>query len=164
MRARCRRGGRLSTGFINYASCMAFDELVAYFFMRSVDPREARNVGQSGTNKDSFRLRQLGNSLCKLCGGTRHAVSLLWVSDRIDSNHCGSAADLSENGCARISKICEATVLEKPVVWTFTHGAISNDGRQIEPISSVTDLHSRFRIDNRAKFVARCGPYGNRFC
>ena len=112
----------------------------------------------------SFRLHQLGDGLCKLCGGTRHAGSSLRVSDRIDSNHCGSAADLSENGCARISKICEATVLEKSVVWTFTHGAISNDGRQKEPISPLTDLHSRIRIDNRAKFVARCGPYGNRFC
>jgi hypothetical protein len=102
--------------------------------------------------------------LCKLCGGTRHAGSSLWVSDRIDSNHCGITADLSENRRARIPKICKATVLEKSIVWTFTHGAISNDGRQIESISSVTDLHSRTRIDNRAKFVARCGPYGNGFC
>jgi hypothetical protein len=111
---------------------------------------------------NSFRPHQLGDSPCKLCGGTRRAVSLLWVSDRIDSNHCSSTADLSDNGCARISKICEALVFEKSVVWTFTHGAISNDGRQIAAISSVTDLHSRGRIDN-AKFVARCGPYRNRF-
>jgi hypothetical protein len=112
----------------------------------------------------SFRLHQLGDGPCKLCGGTRHAGSSLWVSDRIDSNRCGITADLSENRRARIPKICEATVLEKSIVWTFTHGAISNDGRQIVSISSVTGLHGRTRIDNRAKFVARCGPYGNGFC
>ena len=61
---------------------------------------------------NSFRPHQLGDSLGKLCGRTRHASSLLWVSDRINSNHCGNAADLSENGCAGISKICEALVVE----------------------------------------------------
>ena len=34
------------------------------------------------------------------------------VSDRINSDHCGNPADLSENGCARISKIREALLVE----------------------------------------------------
>jgi hypothetical protein len=110
----------------------------------------------------SFRLRQLGDSFCKLCGGTRYAGSSLWIPDRINSNHCGNPADLSENRCPGISKICEALVIEYSVVWTFIHGAIPNNGRQIKPISSVPDLHSRGRIDN-AEFVARCGPYRYRF-
>ena len=103
----------------------------------------------------SFRLRQLGDGLCKLCSGTCHAGLSLEVSDRVDSDHCGITADLSENGCARVPKISEAFVIEKSVVWAFTHGTVSNDGGQIELISSVTNLHSRGRVDNRAKSVAR---------
>jgi len=40
----------------------------------------------------------------------------LRISDRIDSNDCPRAADLSENGCTRISKNREAVVFEKSVV------------------------------------------------
>ena len=61
-------------------------------------------------------LHQLADCLCKLCGGTSHANSSLRVSNRIDSNHRCNAADLSENGCAGISKICEAVMCEKSVV------------------------------------------------
>ena len=83
--------------------------------------------GQSGTNRDSFRLPA---TTFAMCGGTRDASSSLWVSHRIDSNHCGSAADLSENGCARISKICEATVLEKPVAGlSLTEQSRTMEGR-----------------------------------
>src|ERR1700729_1888364 len=123
--------------------------------------QNALRVGKSGSLR-SLRLRQLGDRFCKLCGGTRNASPSVCVSDRINSDHCGNPADLSEKGCAGIPKIREALVVERSVVWAFTHGAISNYGRQIEPISSVPDLHSRGRIDD-AKFVAGCGPYWYRF-
>ena len=55
----------------------------------------------------SFRLRQLGDGFCKLCGGTRNASPSVCVSDRIDSDHSGNPADLSEKGRAGIPKIRE---------------------------------------------------------
>ena len=60
----------------------------------------------------SFRLCQLGDGFCKLCGGTRNASPSVCVSDRIDSDHSGNPADLSEKGCAGIPKIREALMVE----------------------------------------------------
>ena len=151
-------------------SCRSSQAGSAYPSIDGLNPGRRRQsrlewpIIRSSGLPESFRLRQLGDGLCKLCGGTGHAGSLLWVSNRIDSNHCPNIADLSENGRARISEICQALVFQKSVVWTFTNGTISNDGRQIEAISSVTDLHSGGRIDDRAKLVTSYRLYLDRFC
>ena len=56
-------------------------------------------------------------------------------------------------GAPEYPKFVRHLWLKKSAVGAFTDGTIANDGRQIEAISSVTDLHSRGGFDTDAKFV-----------